>query len=72
MRFSRRVYAPLAVLGATLLLTSCAVNELNLPEGSDHFGAYYEALKWAQDFARTNRALMMEATLESVRPYVTV
>ena len=38
-----------------------------LPEGSDHFGAYYEALKWAQDFARTNRALMMEATLEAVR-----
>lgn len=38
-----------------------------LPEGSDHFGAYYEALKWAQDYARTNRALMMEATLEAVR-----
>lgn len=38
-----------------------------LPEGSDHFGAYYDAVKWAQDFARTNRALMMEATLESVR-----
>jgi phosphate transport system substrate-binding protein len=28
----------LAVLGATLLLTSCAVNELNLPEGSDLAG----------------------------------
>lgn len=38
-----------------------------LPEGSDQFGAYYDALKWAQDFARTNRALMMEATLEAVR-----
>lgn len=38
-----------------------------LPEGSDHFGAYYDALKWAQDFARTNRALMMEATLDAVR-----
>jgi tRNA-splicing ligase RtcB (3'-phosphate/5'-hydroxy nucleic acid ligase) len=38
-----------------------------LPEGSEHFGAYYEALKWAQDYARTNRALMMEATLEAVR-----
>ncbi|MBK9260880.1 MAG: RtcB family protein [Polyangiaceae bacterium] len=38
-----------------------------LPEGSEHFGAYYDALKWAQDFARTNRALMMEATLEAVR-----
>ncbi len=38
-----------------------------LPEGSDHFGAYYDALKWAQDFARTNRALMMDATLDAVR-----
>jgi len=38
-----------------------------LPEGSDHFGAYYDALKWAQEFARTNRALMMDATLEAVR-----
>lgn len=38
-----------------------------LPEGSDHFGAYYDAVKWAQDFARTNRALMMDATLDAVR-----
>ncbi len=38
-----------------------------LPEGSEHFGAYYDAVKWAQEYARTNRALMMEATLESLR-----
>lgn len=38
-----------------------------LPEGSEHFGAYCDAVKWAQEFARTNRSLMMEATLEAVR-----
>ena len=38
-----------------------------LPEGSEHFGAYYSAVKWSQEYARTNRALMMEATLESLR-----
>jgi phosphate transport system substrate-binding protein len=35
---SRRIAAPLALLGATLLLTSCAVNEMNLPTGSDLSG----------------------------------
>jgi tRNA-splicing ligase RtcB len=38
-----------------------------IPDGSEQFGAYYEAVKWAQDFARTSRALMMEATVEAVR-----
>ncbi|HEU4807733.1 MAG TPA: phosphate ABC transporter substrate-binding protein PstS [Homoserinimonas sp.] len=38
MSFSRRVTIPLALLGATLLLTSCAVNELNLLPGSDLTG----------------------------------
>ena len=38
MSFSRRITAPLALLGATLLLTSCAANELNLPAGSDLSG----------------------------------
>jgi tRNA-splicing ligase RtcB (3'-phosphate/5'-hydroxy nucleic acid ligase) len=38
-----------------------------LPEGSENFGAYYEAVKWAQEYARTNRALMMEATIAAVR-----
>jgi phosphate transport system substrate-binding protein len=38
VRFSRRALTPLALLGATLLLTSCAVNELNLPPGSDLTG----------------------------------
>lgn len=33
------------------------------PEGTDCFADYVQAVHWAQDFARTNRELMMEATL---------
>ncbi len=36
------------------------------PEGTEHFDDYVEAVQWAQDFARTNRELMMEATLEAL------
>lgn len=32
-----------------------------IPEQSPLFGPYWKALSWAQDFAMTNRALMMEA-----------
>lgn len=32
-----------------------------LPEQSPLFGVYWKALSWAQDYAFTNRALMMEA-----------
>ena len=32
-----------------------------LPEASPLFGVYWKALSWAQDYAMTNRALMMEA-----------
>lgn len=32
-----------------------------LPEGTDHFAEYVEAVEWAQDFAASNRALMMNA-----------
>lgn len=38
-----------------------------LPEGSEHFSAYCEALAWAQQYARTNRELMMEATMAALR-----
>jgi len=31
-----------------------------LPEGSPLFGIYWKALSWAQDYAMTNRAIMME------------
>ena len=37
------------------------------PEGSEHFYDYVEAVEWAQDFARTNRELMMQQIVEAVR-----
>jgi RNA-splicing ligase RtcB len=37
-----------------------------LPEGTEHFDDYIEAVHWAQEFARTNRALMMQATLAAM------
>ena len=33
-----------------------------LPEGSQHFDDYIEAVHWAQDFALANRRMMMDAT----------
>ena len=38
-----------------------------LAEGSRYFNDYVEALNWAQRFARTNRELMMAATLDAMR-----
>jgi len=38
-----------------------------LQEGTEHFDDYVEAVEWAQDFARTNRDLMMEQIIEAVR-----
>lgn len=37
-----------------------------LPEGSPLFGVYWKALSWAQDYAMTNRSLMMEAAKSAV------
>jgi len=37
-----------------------------LPEGSEHFADYVEAVEWAQDFARQNRELMMTATIKAL------
>lgn len=37
-----------------------------LPTASPHFEAYWKALSWAQDYARTNRELMMRATLAAL------
>ncbi len=34
-----------------------------LPEGSRHFGAYVRAVGWAQDYARANRQVMLDAVL---------
>lgn len=37
------------------------------PEGTEHFADYVEAVEWAQDFARSNRDLMMEQVVGAVR-----
>jgi tRNA-splicing ligase RtcB len=38
-----------------------------LPEGTEHFHAYWRAVSWAQGYAATNRELMMKAVVEAVR-----
>lgn len=38
-----------------------------LPEGTEHFTDYVEAVEWAQDFASENRKLMLMATLAAMR-----
>lgn len=38
-----------------------------LPTGTDHFEDYWEALQWAQDFARVNREIMMSRVLDVMR-----
>lgn len=44
-----------------------------LPDGTEHFDDYIEAVDWAQEFAATNRELMLKATLkalaEHTRPF---
>ncbi|MBT9557118.1 MAG: RtcB family protein [Myxococcales bacterium] len=37
-----------------------------LAEGSEHFADYIEAVGWAQDYARINRAVMLARTIEAV------
>jgi len=37
-----------------------------LPEGTQHFDDYVEAVGWAQDYARANRHLMLGAALEAL------
>ena len=36
------------------------------PEGTEHFREYVEAVEWAQNFAMTNRRLMMDAVVGAV------
>jgi tRNA-splicing ligase RtcB (3'-phosphate/5'-hydroxy nucleic acid ligase) len=38
-----------------------------LPEGSEHFDDYLHAVAWAQDYARTNRELMMTNVIAALR-----
>jgi tRNA-splicing ligase RtcB len=37
------------------------------PEHTKHFEDYFEAVSWAQDFARWNRQLMMESVIAALR-----
>ena len=38
-----------------------------IPDGSDTFHDYVEAVEWAQDYAAENRRAMMDATIEAMR-----
>lgn len=38
-----------------------------LPQGSQHFDDYVEAVGWAQDYARANRELMMRAAVAAMQ-----
>ncbi len=38
-----------------------------LPEGTDHFNEYVEAVEWAQSFARINREVMMNRVIQAVK-----
>ncbi|MCL4496330.1 MAG: RtcB family protein [Firmicutes bacterium] len=40
-----------------------------LVEGSDSFDAYIDTLTWAQDYARTNREMMLALLWSSLRPF---
>src|SRR5258708_20408172 len=37
------------------------------PEHTEHFDDYFEAVEWAQDYARMNRDLMMEQIVGAIR-----
>ena len=39
-------------------------------EGSEHFNDYVEAVGWAQDYARRNRAVMMENVIAAARKVI--
>lgn len=38
-----------------------------LPEGTDHFNDYVEAVEWAQNFARINRQVMMHRVISALQ-----
>ena len=41
-----------------------------IPEGAEHFDNYVFAVEWAQQFAKFNREIMMEHTIEAIRKIV--
>lgn len=42
------------------------------PEGTDHFDDYVEAVEWAQDFAFSNRQVMMQNVIHAMREVLPV
>ena len=43
------------------------INLAFLPEGSEYFDDYLEAMSWAQNYAKINRELMMNAGLKAIK-----
>ncbi len=43
-----------------------------LPEGSDHFTQYVEAVEWAQEYARINREVMMARVIAAMRNEISI
>ena len=43
-----------------------------LPENTEHFDQYVEAVEWAQEFARINREVMMGRVIEAIRRVIGV
>lgn len=41
-----------------------------LPEGSEHFSDYMQAVSWAQDYAFKNRAVMMSAVIAALARHI--
>lgn len=41
-----------------------------LPEGTEHFEQYVEAVEWAQNFARVNREVMMSRVIAAVKKVI--
>jgi tRNA-splicing ligase RtcB len=41
-----------------------------LPEGTRHFDEYVEAVEWAQEYARANREVMMQAVIRALRKVI--
>ena len=39
------------------------------PEGTDHFNDYFDAVSWAQDYARSNREVMMLNIIEALKTH---
>ena len=41
-----------------------------LPEGTEHFDDYVEAVEWAQNFARVNREVMMMRVINALKSHI--